>query len=198
MAGRRRPAAGTGGEVPSSRTVTDGDTSASPLCGGPYRLDEQRRAGVLEDEADGAAAQRAVDVLVEVERRHHDDPQRVGDVGPGQRPGHLDAVDAGHPDVDQAHVRPQPAGQLDGLDAVDGFADHGDVGLVLQDEAQAAADHGLVVGDQHADGHGRPTGTGSVADTVQPPPGRGPASTVPPRLVTRSRMPISPKPPRDG
>lgn len=46
-------------------------------------------------------------------------PQRAVDV--------LDAVETGHADVHEAHVRAQPAGQLDRLDTVRGLRDHGDV-----------------------------------------------------------------------
>ena len=96
------------------------------------------------------------------------------DAGPGQSAGHLDAVEPRHPDVDQADVGAQSAGQVDRLDAVGGLGDHGDVGLVLQDEPQPAADHRLVVGEQHADASsGFRPGTGRVARTDQPPSGRG-------------------------
>ena len=42
-------------------------------------------AGVLQQEAAGAGAQRVVDVVVEVERGEHEHPDRVGDVGPARR-----------------------------------------------------------------------------------------------------------------
>ena len=49
------------------------------------------------------------------------------DVRAGQRPGGLDAVHAGHPDVEQAHVGAQPPGQLDGPLPVGRLADDLDV-----------------------------------------------------------------------
>ncbi len=54
-------------------------------------------------------------VLVEVERGDDDHGQRVGDPGAGERACGLDAVKAGHPDVEQAHVRAQAPGELDRL-----------------------------------------------------------------------------------
>ena len=87
--------------------------------------------------------------------------------GPARRPGDIDSVEAGHPDVDEADVGAQPPGQRDGLGAVGGLRDHGDVRLVFEDEAKSIADHRLIVGDQHPDGH-RLRGVGSVASTDQP------------------------------
>ena len=55
--------------------------------GGVDGLGEQRRAGVLEQEAPGAGPQRGVDVLVEVEGGDDDDGERVGDVRPGEQRG---------------------------------------------------------------------------------------------------------------
>ena len=54
------------------------------------------------------------------------------------------------------------------------LADHVDVGLRSEDHAEAAAHQRLVVGDDGAD-H-----SGNRASTAKPPPGRGPASRVPP------------------
>jgi hypothetical protein len=88
----------------------------------------------------------------------------------GQASGGLDPVQPWHAHVHQHHVGPQPAGQLDRLDAVDGLADHLDVGLGLKDEAKAAPDQGLVVGDEHPDpshaGHVAPASVGSRARTA--------------------------------
>ena len=55
------------------------------------------------------------------------------------------------------------AGEADALGPVGGLGDHVDAGLVVKDEAQPAADHRLVVGEQDADGHGAfPAVTGPV------------------------------------
>jgi hypothetical protein len=107
--------------------------------------------------------------------------------------GDFDAVPAGHADVDEADVGPELAGEADGLAPVGGLGDHVDAGLGLEDEAQPAADHRLVVGEQDPDAHAPlPAAKGSVAPTAQPPPGRGPARSVPPRASIRSCMPASP------
>jgi hypothetical protein len=45
-------------------------------------------------------------VFVQVEGGDDDHRERVVDAGPGELAGGLDAVHVGHPDVEQAHVRP--------------------------------------------------------------------------------------------
>ena len=109
--------------------------------------------------------------------------------GPASCARRLDAVELGHPDVEQAHVGPQLAGQRHGLTAVGRLADHLDVGLGVEDHAQPGPDDLLVVGDEHADGHRGGPLRGSTAPTVQPRSGPGPASRVPPSSVARSVMP---------
>ena len=144
--------------------------------GGADGFREQGRAGALEHEAGGAGPQGAVDVLVEVEGGDDHDPERVGHAGSGDGPGDFAAVLAGHADVDEADVGPQLAGEADGLGPVGGLGDHIDAGLVFEDEAQPAADHGLVVGEQDPDAHAfLLAGNGSVAATTQPASGPGPA-----------------------
>ncbi|MGA8211912.1 MAG: hypothetical protein WB798_17370, partial [Nocardioidaceae bacterium] len=64
-----------------------------------------------------------------------------------QELGHLDPVEPGHPDVDQAHVGAEPTRQLD---------------------------RGVAVGHQHAHRHRR-SAVGSSASTVHPPSSAGPA-----------------------
>ena len=81
-----------------------GAISASPARRRVDGLDEQLGSGVLEQEPAGSRLQRAVHVLVEVEGRDDDDRHRVLDAGPGELPGRLDPVQAGHPDVEQADV----------------------------------------------------------------------------------------------
>jgi hypothetical protein len=144
--------------------------------GGADGFREQGRAGAFEHEADGAGPQGAVDVLVEVEGGDDHNPERVWRTGAGESPGDLDAVLAGHADVDKADVGPELAGEADRLGPVGSLGDHFDVGLVLEDQAQAAADQRLVVGEQDPDAHGfLLAGNGSVAATTQPASGPGPA-----------------------
>ena len=113
---------------------------------GAHGFDEQRRPGVLEQEPAGPIADRRVDVLVVVERRHDDDRYRLVDVPTGQHAGDFETVEPGHADVDEAHVRPEPAGQFDRFSAVAGLADDIDA-VGLEDQADARTDDLLVVGD---------------------------------------------------
>jgi DNA-binding SARP family transcriptional activator len=130
------------------RTVTDGEMRASPAPAA--RTASMRRAGPASfSRMPTAPARSAVDVLVGVEGGDDHDPQRVGDARAGERAGDLDAVQARHADVDQAHVRAEPPRQRYGLRAVRGLGCHGDVRLGFQDEPENASDHGLVVGQQY-------------------------------------------------
>ena len=70
-----------------------------------------------------------------------------------------------------------------------------DVGLGLEDETQARAHHLLVVGQHHGDAHVPSLGSGRRARTAKPPSARGPASSSPLNVATRSRMPTRPRPP---
>ncbi len=138
--------------------------------------------GVLEEEAAGSRAQCLVGVLVEVEGGQDED---AGAVACGDDPaGGLDAVHAGHPYVHQDHVGAQFGGHPHRLAAVARLADHLGVGGGLQQHAETQALEWLVVHDEHGR-HAAPpvvpvSGVVSrVARTVQPPPGAGPAVTVP-------------------
>ena len=119
--------------------------------------------------------------------------------GPASAPGGLDAVQAGHADVEQAHVRAQPPGQLDGPPPVGGLADDLDVRLGVEDHREPGADDLLVVGDEHPDAHAAAPGA-RAARRSRSSRGRGsgPASQVPPSRSARSIMPISPYPARRG
>src|SRR5579859_2984904 len=101
-------------------------------------------------------------------------------------------------DVDDGDRRPLRCEDGHGLDAVGGL-DQLDIGRRLQEPAQAGADHGVVVDDQHFHAGARavsamPPSTGRVAVTVKPPPGSDAVSSRPPAASTRSCMPVSPKP----
>ena len=86
-------------------------------------------------------------------------------------------------------------GERDRLGAVARLADHLEVGLGLEDQTEARPHELLVVGQQHADAHARPSRSGSLAWTRKPPSGRGPALSSPPNRPTRSLIPMSPRPP---
>ena len=92
-------------------------------------------------------------VLVEVEGGDHDDRRRLLDIGAGELPGGLDAVDLGHADVEQADVGSQLAGECDGVEAVGGLTDDLDVFLGVEEHREAGPDDLLVVGEEYTDGH---------------------------------------------
>ena len=66
-------------------------------------------------------------------------------------PRRLEAVELGHADVHQDDVGPQRAHLVDRLAAVRGLADDLDVGLGVEDHAEAGAHERLVVDEQDAD-----------------------------------------------
>ena len=197
LAQAARGASGRGGGGRAAAEVFDqaaGDGRGEQRLAGADRADgagQLLAGGVLEQEAAGSGLHGVVDVLVEVEGGQHED------LGPaaasGKLGGCLDAVESGHADVHQDDVRVQAACLCECLAAVAGFARDAEIWFGFHQHAQALADQVLVVGDQHADHGGSPIG--SQAQTVNPPPGRGPARRSPPNSATRSRMPVNPCPP---
>ncbi len=162
---------------------------------GADRPDELAGLGVLEEEAARPGAQGGERVLVEVERREDDDARPgLGGDDPLRR---LDAVRAGHAHVHEHDVRRERGRLRDARLAVPGLADDLDVVLGGEDHAEAHAQQGLVVDEQHPDRcprsrhvRSRPSsrapawrpGSRSrrrLARTSQPVP-LGPADTVPP------------------
>ncbi len=69
-------------------------------------------------------------------------------------------------------------GDVDGFFAVGGFVDDFEVGAGVDQDAEGRPEQGLVVGEQHTDGHGVRSSSGvacTAADplvTSQPPPAR--------------------------
>ena len=146
---------------------------------GAQRGDQLLRRIVLEDEAAGARLERLVDVLVEVEGGEDEDAGRR--VGGEDVAGGLDAVELRHADVHEHHRRAEAGGLLDGLDAVGGFGDHVDVGLAREQQAEAGADHRLVVGDKDADGAHEPYPlSGRLVMSRKPPSAAAPVLISPP------------------
>ena len=92
----------------SSRRVTLGATTASPLATARIAESRSARRSVLEQEAARPGPQRRVDVLVEVEGREDDDP-RVA-VRLDDQPGGLHTVHLRHAHVHQHDVGVQPLG----------------------------------------------------------------------------------------
>jgi hypothetical protein len=101
---------------------------------------------VLDEEAAGARAQGLVNVLVEVERCEDDNahgliPRALG----SQLTRGGEAVEPWHPDVHQDQIWTQFAGELDRGASVPRLSDDLDVGLRLEDRAQAGEDERLII-----------------------------------------------------
>src|SRR5215470_5685332 len=178
---------------PSRRRVTDGASRASPAA--ITRMASAQLGGldVFEQEPAGSGPERRVHVLIQVIGGQHEDAG--GAAGGHDLAGGLDPVQVRHPDVHQDHIGLGLPGQADRLHAVFGLADDLQARPGFQDHPEPAADQGLVIAQQHPDGHDGPSGgSGKATWTAKPPPGRGPASQVPPCSAARSRMPISPRP----
>ena len=139
-----------------------------PDCGG-----DLLRRRVLQHEPARARSQRVEDVRVESEGRQDQDAR--GGLGADDPPGRLDPVEHRHADVHQHDVGPQPPRRCDRVLSIAGLCEHGQLGLALEDLAQADPDERLVVGDQ--DGRHR---IGSRTWIAKPPPARRPASSRPP------------------
>jgi hypothetical protein len=148
--------------------------------------DQLGRRSRLEQEARGAGPEGVHHVVVEVKGRQH---QHAGGAElRNQPPRRLDPVEHRHPDVHQDQVGPGLQRTRHGLVPVRRLGDDFDVGLGVEDEPEAAAHQRLVVSEQDAD-H---VGSGSRAQTVKPPPSARAASSSPPNIAARSRIPTSP------
>jgi hypothetical protein len=107
--------------------------------------DEVGGAGVLEQEAARARAQRVDDEVVQAERREDQDAVAR------QAARRLDAVHARHADVHEHDVGVEALGERDRLVAVAGLGDHGDPARRLEHGLEARAHERLVVGDEDAE-----------------------------------------------
>ena len=170
-----------------SRPVTCGREQGLAVGDDAYGVDQRHRLDVLEQEAGRAGAQRAEDVLVELEGGQHQDP------GPGQGRvrrdlgGGLEPVEPRHPDVHQHHVgpglgasatasRPSTASPTTSMSSSESSS-----------ARKPGADQRLVVGQQHPDRSRRAAGTGRRRQHPPAAAGRGPASSVPPGGLARAR-----------
>lgn len=120
-----RPARRFGDQTPADR----GRDQAVAGRDRTHGVDQAVGVNVLQQEARGAGAQRAEDVLVQVEGGEY---QHVGELFGDHGPGGRDSVQPRHPHVHQDQVRPVPAGQGHGLFAVGGLAHDLDVGRAAQ------------------------------------------------------------------
>ena len=111
--------------------------------GGPDGGDQLLGRRRLEQEATRPGPHCGEEVLVEVERGQHHH-FRLALLH--QPPAGLHAVQTGHPDVHEHHIGVESVGLLDGFDPVRGLADHLEVVLGLEDQAQTPAHHRFVVG----------------------------------------------------
>ena len=110
----------------------------------------------------------------------------------GDRGGGGNAVGAGHPDVHQDDVRGQVRRRGDRRRPVAGLADDVDVRRAAQHQAQAGPDQGVVVDQQHPDGHRAAHGSQPASRNLSSPVTL--ASMWPPASAARSRRPIRPVP----
>ena len=132
------------------------------LSDDPDRGDELLGRRVLQEVAAGAGAQGGVHVLVEIERGEHEH-LGVAVVARRDQPSGLDAVQDRHPDVHEHDVGTGPLAELDAEPTVLGITDDFDVGLRVEDHAEAVAHQRLVVDDRDSDGHVSPASHGPAA-----------------------------------
>ena len=107
---------------------------------------------------------------------------RVPTPSRGDRAGRLEPVHDRHADVHEHDVGLELAHQRHRLGAVLALADDLEVWGGVHEQAERPAHERLVVhhDDPHRRAHGDPAAYGSVRVTRNPPPGRGPASKLPP------------------
>src|SRR5262249_33815964 len=103
---------------------------------------------VLEEIALGSRLERLADVDVVGVHREDEHAHAVGALH--DLVGRLDAVQARQPDVDHDHGGTQSLRRLDGAAAVAHLATDLDLGIGLENLAQALAHYGVVLGEQHA------------------------------------------------
>src|SRR5699024_7957717 len=138
--------------------------------------------------------QRGEEVVVPVEGGQDEHPPEVlrDDLA-----GRGDPVQHRHLDVHDDDVGRRGARQLERLLPVARLTDDLDVVLDREHHREPGADDRLVVDEQHPQHLAHPLASarrGILARTRYPPIGRGPISTVPWWLATRSRMPSWPMP----
>ena len=117
--------------------------------------------------------------------------------------GGLQAVHAGHGNVEQGDVRPVDSGQVDRRVAVAGFGDDLDVGCVLQQGHQALPNHLVILKEYRTNldvvAHVLTSGmVRNLIRNVVPAPTCDSRAIVPAKRCARSRMPVSPVPLRDA
>ena len=114
--------------------------------GGADAFDKFFGGGVLENVAAAAGAEDFVEVGVIVVHGEGDDADGGEEVVDASGGG--DAVEFGHADVHDDDLGLEFFGEGDGFEAVFGFADDFEVGFGVEEEADAAADDGVVIGEE--------------------------------------------------
>ena len=114
-----------------------------PCVDSPHGIDQIAAAGVLEQIAGSPRLQDGKDILVIVIRRK-DEHRHLGHAGLDPL-GRLDAVHAGHTDIQHGHIGPLLLRHGDGLASVAGLGHHAEVLLALQDLARPLAHHHVVI-----------------------------------------------------
>ena len=152
--------------------------------------DQIRLRRVLQQISPRPRLQRPHDIaFVRVHAQHHHRNRRIlrRDLLRGVQP-----VQPGHGHVHHGDIGGQFAGLLHGLVAVGRLAHHLKVLLPLQQHAQPAAHHRVVVGQQNPDfPH---TGSGNLTMISVPRPGSDSTFKAPPRFAIRSCIPSKPMP----
>jgi hypothetical protein len=112
-------------------------------------FDEVGFGGVFQEVAFSAGFEGAEDVAFVGMHAEHDD----GDFGIGLRDleSSFDAVEVGHADVHDDYFGFQRFCEHDGFSSVVGFADDHKIELLLDKQAEAAADELVIIGEQYAD-----------------------------------------------
>ncbi len=115
-----------------------------------HRVGEILGPGPLEQEAARTGPEGAKRVVVELERRQHDDAWPV--LGTSQRDPlcRLDAVGAGELHIHEDDVGGDLGDQRVSLPHARALADHLDVGFRVHDDAESDTGRGVVVDDDHA------------------------------------------------
>ena len=131
-------------------------TAAQPYCRATRRAAAQmsaRARSLLTQPAAPAARAALLDVLVE---RGADDQHLAlrRRIEVAQAVEHLEAVEVGHPQVEQHHVGPQPLDRVERRLAAVGLAEELEAAVDADRAAHAAPEHGTVIDDQDADGAG--------------------------------------------
>jgi hypothetical protein len=170
--------------------VIVGESIGSPAATARTADDVGRRR-VLEQEAAGAGAQGAQDIIVGLEGGEDDD---LGCLGPrAQQLGGGQALHPRRADVHQHDVGPVLGHRLCDLAAVRGLGDDRDVVGACEQHGQPGANQRVVVDDEHADPLAH-FGHGNHARSRKLPCPSSPCSRWPPESVARSAKPTSPVP----